>query len=481
MRRPLNTLALMAVLVLVSPLAGYAQDGRAALEGVAKAMGAASVKSIQYSGNGVNFQVGQNYSPDLPWPRFVVKSYTRAVSYETASIRDELVRTLGENPHRGGGAGGMAPGGEQRQNFAARGDFAWNVVGDAINPAPVALLDRQLQLWTTPHGVVKVAMANNATVQGNTISFVVPGRFRVRVTVDSQNLVEKIDAVVPNAVLGDMPVEIRYSDYKDVGGVKFPMKIRQTIGGHPTLDLTVTDVQPNAAVNIPIPDPVLKTPAPYARVTSQMVADGVWYVTGGTHHSVVIEMKDHLIVVESPINDDRAAAVLGEVKKLSSKPIKYVIATHHHFDHAGGLRAVAAEGVTVIAHDANKAFLEKTLAAPATVSPDRLAKSGKKGTVEGAGVRRTLTDGTRTVDIHHITDNVHHAGIIMVHLPKEKLLVEADVYTPPAPNAPPATTVNPTWVSLADNIKRLNLAVDNILPIHGRMVPIAELHKGIGR
>jgi len=478
MRRPL---ILMAVLVLLFPLAGYAQDGRAALEGVAKAMGAASVKSIQYSGNGVNFQVGQNYSPDLPWPRFVVKSYTRAVSYETASIRDELVRTLGENPQRGGGAGGIPPGGEQRQNFAARGDFAWNVVGDATNPAPVALLDRQLQLWTTPHGVVKMAMANNATVQGNTISFVVPGRFRVRVTVDSQNLVEKIDAVVPNAVLGDMPVEIRYSDYKDFGGVKFPTKIRQTIGGHPALDLTVTDVQPNAAVNITIPDPILQTPAPYARVTSQMVADGVWYVTGGTHHSVVIEMKDHLIVVESPINDDRAAAVLGEVKKLSSKPIKYVIASHHHFDHAGGLRAFAAEGVTVIAHDANKAFLEKTLAAPATVSPDRLAKSGKKGTVEGTGVRRTLTDGTRTVDVHHITDNVHHGGLIMVHLPKEKFLSEADVYTPPAPNAPPAAAVNPSWVSLADNIKRLNLTVDQILPLHGRMVPLAELHKGIGR
>src|SRR5213593_4001860 len=393
MRRPL---ILMAVLVLLFPLTGYAQDGRAAIEGVAKAMGAAGVKSIQYTGNGVNFQVGQNYSPDQPWPRFVVKSYTRVVSYETASIRDELVRTLGENLQRGGGAGGLAPGAEQRQNFAARGDFAWNVVGDATNPAPVALLDRQLQLWTTPHGVVKVAMENNATVQGNTISFAVPGRFRVRATVDSQNLVEKIDAVVPNAVLGDMPVEIRYSDYKDFGGVKFPTKIRQTIGGHPTLDLTVTDVQPNAAVNIAIPDPILQTPAPYARVTSQMAADGVWYLTGGTHHSVVIEMKDHLIVVESPINDDRAAAVLGELKKHSTKPIKYLIATHHHFDHAGGLRAVAAEGVTVIAHDANKAFLEKALGAPAAVNPDRLAKSGRKGTVEGMRDRRTLTDGTRT-------------------------------------------------------------------------------------
>jgi glyoxylase-like metal-dependent hydrolase (beta-lactamase superfamily II) len=481
MRRPLPRLAwtvtLMAVLFM--PLAVGAQDSRAALEGVSKAMGAGGVKSIQYSGNGVNFQVGQNYTPDLPWPRFVVKSYTRVVSYETAAIRDELVRTQGENPPRGGG--GQPVVGEQRQNFATRGDFAWNVVGDASNPTPVALLDRQLQLWTTPHGVVKMAIASNATVQGNTFSFTAPGRFRVRATVNSQSLVEKIDAIVPNAVLGDMAVEIQYSDYKDFGGVKFPMKIRQTMGGHPALDLTVTDVQPNAVVNIAIPDPILQAAAPYARVTSQMVAEGVWYLTGGSHHSVVIEMKDHLIVVESPLNDDRAAAVLGEIKKLSSKPIKYVVASHSHFDHAGGLRAMAGEGATVIAHDANKAFFEKTLAAPATVSPDRLAKSGKKGTVEGTGAKRTLTDGARTVDIHHIADNVHHGGIVMVHLPKEKFLIEADVYTPPAPNAPAPTSVNPNWVSLADNIKRLNLAVDNLLPLHGRMVPLAELHKAIGR
>jgi glyoxylase-like metal-dependent hydrolase (beta-lactamase superfamily II) len=476
--RPVLVMAVALIAVLLSPLAGDAQDSRAALDVVAKAMGADGVKSIQYSGIGVNFQVGQNHTPDLPWPRFIVKSYTRTVSYETAAIRDELVRTQGETPPRGGG--GQPVVGEQRQNFAARGDFAWNVVGDATNPTPVALLDRQLQLWTTPHGVVKMAVASNAAVQGNTFSFTSPGRFRVRATVNSQNLVEKIDAVVPNAVLGDMPVEILYSDYKDFSGVKFPRKIRQTVGGHPALELTVTDVQPNTAVNIAIPDPILQAATPYARVTSQMVAEGVWYLTGGSHHSVVIEMNDHLIVVESPLNDDRAAAVLGEVKKLSSKPIKYVVASHSHFDHAGGLRAMAAEGAIVVAHDANKAFFEKALAAPATINPDRLAKSGKKGAVEGTGVKRTLTDGTRTVDIHHVAGNIHHGGIVMVHLPKEKFLIEADVYTPPAPNAPAPASVNPNWVNLADNIKRLNLAVDNLLPLHGRMVPIADLHKGIG-
>jgi hypothetical protein len=212
MRTFLSRLA--AVLVLLSPLTATAQD--ASLDNVAKAMGAASVKSIQYSGSGTNFQLGQNFSPDLPWPRFVVKSYTRAVNYESASIRDELVRTQGENPPRGGG--GQPVAGEQRQIFVASGDAAWNVAADVVTPTPIALVDRQLQLWTTPQGVVKAAIANNATVQGRTISFTAPGRFKVQATVDAQNLVERIDAVAPNAVLGDAPVEIRYSEYKDFAG-----------------------------------------------------------------------------------------------------------------------------------------------------------------------------------------------------------------------------------------------------------------------
>ena len=475
MRTFLSRLA--AIFVLLSPLAATAQD--ASLDNVAKAMGAAGVKSIQYSGSGVNFQIGQNYSPDVPWPRFVVKSYTRAANYDTPALRDELVRLQGEDPPRGGG--GQPVSGEQRQIFVMSGDFAWNVAGDVVNPSPIALIDRQLQLWTTPHGVVKAAMANKATVQGRVISFVVPGKFRVKATVDGQNLVEKIDAVAPNAVLGDVAVAVRYSDYKDFAGVKFPTKIRQTIGSYPALDLTVSDVQPNVAVDISVPDPIRQTPAPYNRVTTQMAADGVWYITGGTHHSVLIEMKDHVILVESPLNDDRAVAVLGEVKSLvPNKPIKYVIATHHHFDHAGGLRAIAVEGIPVVTHDVNKPFLEKALAAPATVLPDRLAKSGKKGTVEGMRDKRVLTDGARTVEILNIPGNNHHAGIVMVYLPKEKLLVEADVYNPPAANAPPSPTVNSNWVNLSDNIKRLNLTVDQILPLHGRIMPLAELHKAIG-
>jgi len=85
------------------------------------------------------------------------------------------------------------------------------------------------------------------------------------------------------------------------------------------------------------------------------------------------------------------------------------------------------------------------------------------------------------VEIYHIADNTHCNGLLMVYLPTERFLVEADVFTPAPLNAPPPSAVNPLSVNLAENISRLGLSVDQLLPLHGRMVPMAELNKAIGR
>ena len=477
---------LVFVLIIVGliPQLGQAQDTKAVLDGVAKAMG--DVKSLQYTGSGANFAFGQSPSPGAPWPRFNVKSYTRMVNYDTPAMRDEIVRTQAEPGARGGG--GIPLVGEQRQLQMVSGTHAWNQVGE--NPPAAALAavaDRLYQLWITPHGVMKAAMKHNATIQAQTeggkkmttISFAVPGQIKVKALVNERNLVEKVDSWNTNPVLGDMLTETTYADYKDFGGVQFPTKIMQKQGGFPTLDLTVSEAKANAPVDIQVPDNVRQASV---KVEAGKVADGVWYLTGGTHHSVLVEMNDHLVVIEGPQDDARATAVIAEVKKtVPNKPINYVVNSHHHFDHAGGLGAFVAEGAIVITHDANKAFFEKNLAAPRTVQPDKLAQSGKKATVEGMQDKRVLSDGTRTVELYRIQGTIHDDGIIMAYLPKEKLLVEADVYTPAAPTATPPAQPNPLHVNLYDNIERLKLAVDQILPLHGRKVPLAELQKAIGK
>jgi glyoxylase-like metal-dependent hydrolase (beta-lactamase superfamily II) len=477
-------LTLVLAAMALTPWPGHGQDSKSVLDGVTKAMG--DVKSLQYTGSGAYFFVGQNVNPAAPWPRFNLKTYTRTIDYETPAMRDEFVRSQADPAARGGG--GIPMTGEQRQMQAVSGTSAWSQTEqNPVTPAIAAVGDRLHQLWITPHGVIKAAVKHNATVQPQTdggkkatvIALTVPGQLNIKATVNDRNLVEKIESWNTNPVLGDMLTETTYADYKDFGGVQFPTRIAQKQGGHPTLDLTISEVKPNVPADIQAPDNIRQASI---KVEADKVADGVWYLTGGSHHSVLIEMSDHLIVVEGPQDDARSGAVIAEVKKLApNKPVKYVVNTHHHFDHAGGLGAFVAEGATIVTHDTSKTFFEQTLTAPRKVNPDKLAQSGKKPAVEGMQDKRVLSDGTRTVELHLIQGTPHGDGLIMAYLPKEKLLIEADAYTPGAPNAAPPSTPNPTNVNLYDNIERLKLAVDQILPLHGRKVPLAELQKWIGK
>lgn len=464
-RRFLIALTLICILCAVAT----AQDAKSVLDAAMKNMG--DIKSVQYSGTGAQFNLGQSVSPDTPWPRTELKSFTRTVDYDKQAARNEAV-------------GPTAPLATQ---FLV-GDKAWGQTGTG-NPtaaAPAAATERQLQLWLTPHGFLKGALANKATAKksgkATVVTFIAPSKHRVGGTISADNLVEKVETWLDNPVLGDMHVETVYSDYRDFGGFKFPAKIVQKQGGHPVLELAVAEAKTNVALDLPVPDAVRQATPPAVRVTAEKLADGVWYLTGGSHHSVAVEFADHVAVIEAPLNEDRSNAVIAEVKKiLPSKPIRYLINTHYHFDHSGGLRTYVAEGATLVTHQSNKAFYETSLKAPRTLNPDRQAREKKKAKLLPVGAKHVLSDGTRSVELHLIEGNPHNTGILMAWLPKEKLLVEVDVYTPLAPNAPPPATPPPAMVNLYDNIQRLNLDVNQIAALHGRLVTMVDLKKTIGK
>ena len=461
------------------------ESASAALQRANTAMGGVALKSISFSGTGTGATFGQAYLAGQAWPKITYSAFSRVADYENAAFREDAARSRAEP--NGGGAVPLMGTGEQRTTGLMRGASAWNMVGPAPVAAPVAYDMRVHDLWTTPHGVIKAAMANNPTsamriVDGKTltaVSFAVPGRYRATALINAAGLVEQIESTQPHPVTGDTASTIRFSDYKDTGGVKFPMRIQQSMGGHPVLDLAVSDVKPNAPAVIEVPALVT---AFTENVVATKVADGVWHMAGGSHNSVAIEMRDHIMVVESPLYDGRAVPMLAEAKKLSpGKPIRFVVNSHHHFDHSGGLRSAVAEGATLVTSELSRPFFETVMANPNSIKPDAMQTSGKKASVSGVSGKRTFTDGARAVDVYYIEGSVHANGFLMVHMPKEKLLIQADAYTPGAPNSPAPAVPNALHVNLIENIERLKLGIDQILPLHGRVVPLSELYAAIGK
>jgi glyoxylase-like metal-dependent hydrolase (beta-lactamase superfamily II) len=434
--------------------AAMAQDAKSVLEKSAKSLGASDLKSIEYTGTGATFTVGQNVSPTAPWPEVKFQSLTRTVDYANPGYRDDIVRA-------------------QRQSQIVSGQYAWNVAGANTTAAPATAPDRLAQVWLTPHGFLKAAMANNATAKSKkeggkkvTVVSFTSGKYKYSGIIGEEGTVDRVDTWFDNPVLGAMLVQTDYSGYKDFGGVKFPTKIVQKQGGYPAFELAVTDVKPNVAVALTVPDAVRQATVPPVMVNSEKLADGVWYLTGGTHHSVLIEFKDYLTLIESPQNTERATAVLAEVKKLvPGKPLRYVVNTHHHFDHSGGLRTAAAANLTIVTHEINKPFYSKLF----------------KGKIQTVGDKYLMTDGARSMELHLIKGSPHNTGILMAYLPREKMLVQADVFNPPPPNTPAPAVPNPASVNLYENIGRLNLDVVKIVPIHGGVIPLSELQKAIGK
>jgi glyoxylase-like metal-dependent hydrolase (beta-lactamase superfamily II) len=465
----------LLTLLLVIPLSIAAQDAKTALQAASKAMG--DVKSIQYSATGHLYALGQAYSPTSAWPQNNITSYTRTIDYGSRASREELTQ-VEPTPPRLGGAAPFA--GEQKQTNLVSGQYAWNQAGSAVQPAVAAAEERKIQIWLTPHGFLKAAMENNATAKkgagGTIVSFTI-AKFKVNGTIDNQNMVIRTETWIANPVLGDMPVETTYSDYKDFNGVKFPTSIVQKQGGYPVFDLAVTSVQPNAKLDLPVPEGARTTALPPVKVTSQKMGDGIWMLAGGTHNSVLVEYPTYLVMIEAPLDEARSIAVITEAKKMvPNKPIKYLINTHHHFDHSGGMRTYVSEGSTIITHEMNKTYYERVWKVPHTIEPDRLAQNPKEPTFITIKSKYTLADGGRSLEIYPLEGDTHNAGLMMVYMPKEKILVEADDFSWPA-----GTRAGPRYhqnnVNLYRNIQRLKLDVKTIAPIHGEPVPPSELQK----
>jgi glyoxylase-like metal-dependent hydrolase (beta-lactamase superfamily II) len=455
--RHLRTSGFCAALLSIATAAS-AQDAAAVVTDAARAMGLSELKSITLSGNAATGNFGQSRTISFGLSSTSIPNYIRTIDF----ARPASLATGTTNPPAARGGPPPQPG-TYLQNIGPTDPWA-----------------QQLQIWATPWGFLIGAASHRPAMQMRTVDDVryrvvswspdqkAPSgaAYRLEGYISPDNVLERVDTWVDHPIFGDLLVQTFFSDYQDAAGLKVPAQIRQSQGGMETFVLNIRNVR----INPDNLDELMTPPAAPARgggpttppaVVSEKLAEGVYRITGG-YVSLAVEFKDFVVVLEAGQNEARGLAVLNETRRLfPQKKIKYVVNTHAHFDHAGGLPPFVAEGITIITDDNNKYFLLPALSEPRTLVGDALAKSKKKPAIDGVEKKLVLRDNTRTLELHHVERLEHSDGMLIAYLPKERILFTADFPLPVA-----GQPMNPSAATLVDNLNRLGLDFERYVTVH---------------
>ncbi len=284
--------------------------------------------------------------------------------------------------------------------------------------------------------------------------------------------------------MGDTVVALEWGDYRPVNGLQLPTRLTtrtdKWVTGEirvhkTTVDGNVGDLAAPAAVASATP-PAGGAPQTFPN-DAQEISKGVWFVTGTTHHSLIVEFSDHLMVIEAP-NSERVVAVWAKAKELRpNKPITTLLVTHHHGDHTAGVRDAIAMGVNeIIIHESNLIYINDLLKRPRTLNPDMLAKqaNAKLPKITAIGDTGVVKDSSMTINLYHILDNSHADSMLMIYFPQGQILTQADIYMPrDARHIIPGEPLGhaPWNRNVMANLVYRKLQVGYHAPIHGDYVP----------
>jgi glyoxylase-like metal-dependent hydrolase (beta-lactamase superfamily II) len=467
-----------------------ADDAKTVIADAQKALG--DVKSITYSGSAkdVAFQQCGANAADMTCrgthdPMRPINDYVRVIDLTApASRHTGTTKNIGP-----GGSTTITPGVFFQQVTAQQADVSQPWAGS-------------LEFYITPWGFLKGAAENNATLSHHKVdgknyavlswspAVKAPSgkNYVINGYVDDKHMVDRVETWLGENIMGDMHIVATYTGWKDFGGAMAPSKIVQTRGGWPFFEVDVTAAKanpPDVATLAPAPagrGPGAGGPPPQAplTVTSEKLGDGLYRLTTGpgSYDSVIVEFKDYIMMLEAGQSEARALAYVAETKKLiPNKPIRYVMNTHPHSDHTGGLPVLVAEGATIITQKNNEEFLDKALNTPRTLMTDTLAKNPKKAKFETVAEKKVYSDGTRTVEMYHIFPAPHSNGLIIAFIPKEKVLFQGDF------SVTPGEPANDHVKALVPVLERLNLDFDRYINVHVSASPQtkADVWKAVGK
>jgi glyoxylase-like metal-dependent hydrolase (beta-lactamase superfamily II) len=445
------------------------------------------VEDISLKFSGINYARNQSESPDTAYFRGTVEG---AMTFDSKGNRVifEQASTL--------------PGFKFHNRQIIRNDKGLVFDMDAktattfTNPNAIANIARS----RFPHVMLMTALERAATLRSlgqedfdgrkqNVIIFSTSDGTQWTLYFDAAtNLLTKFENLDTDARVGDVTQEFIIPGYMSVGGVKLPTGRVVKRGGEVTQELKVSDVQVNqhpaeSAFERPqgFDDLPANNPTPTPTVVE--LAKDVYLVQDAAngYNVMFVAMNDYILVAEAPINEGTSRKVMTKIKEtIPNKPIKYIVATHFHDDHSGGVRTYMAEGATLVTTPGNKGYFETVAKATRTITPDALATKPRQPVIETVqNMKRILTDDAHTVEIYDIGPGPHTKEMLIVYLPKEKIVFQGDLLNLPQAGTTMITPGNETTAHFADRLKALGLNVEKIAAVHGRTGTMDDLRVAI--
>jgi glyoxylase-like metal-dependent hydrolase (beta-lactamase superfamily II) len=504
-------------------------DPQPLLAAASREIGEANLKCITFSGTGYSGAVGQTfeYAVNVDWPRIdSMANYTRTINWEAGTSVETFDRKPGLNPaswkYGLGWRDGTPTQKQTHQTHIVNGSYAWSIDGAGSPPAAARPEDAeryQLDLWLNPPGFIKAARLPGANPKaiwrweqiemgrdGNVVipekmhvvSITMLGKYRVEATINPQNQIQRIKTTVTEPAMGDFNIEHESTEQMTFGNVKWPIVWHSHQGwddnwqfasastGHNAYGGKFPNVRPNdCGAAVPVPDTVRQATFP-AVVTVEKMANGVYLLGGSTHNSYMVEFNNFVAVFEAPTDEARSLAVIEEVVKLApNKPIRWLISSHPHFDHIGGLRTYLHIGSTIVTHRKAIGFLNRDVLThrPRTIAPDIVALWPPTELSEGYNFEAinenfVITDNSRILRVYYVQPLQHVAGMLMAYLPAERIAFQADLFD--THEAPPATPT-PAMRSLFNQVQRMKLDIATLAPVHGQPVPWSAFLKAMGQ
>lgn len=451
-----------------------------AMGGESSLRGLRGVNATFYS---ITFGLGQEETPQSP-ARATITSGTQTVDYagnRQVSVSETRNVAGVVNRVRRVTAGGI-------------GMSEVNGVPTPDNPGAVANVERQ---WRrAPERLLIAALDNPAALQrrpartwrGEPVDGVryASGPDTLDLYFDRRSgLLVLGETLTDDPILGDRQTVVAFTRWQDADGVVIPRQIDTEVNGRLQQHTVVTAASTNRGVADSlwvIPDSIAAraqrsnpTPPPVV-VTMVELAPNVWRAEGGSHHSLVVDQGARLVLVEAPQSSARMEAVLDTLRaRFAGKPIGLVINTHHHWDHASGLRTMMAAGVPILTHARNANFVRSIAAAPKTVRPDMLSRRlgparPPRPTITTVEDSLIVGSGDTRIVVYRLP-TAHVEGLLAAYLPASRLLFQSDVVnaapTPPAPGS----------AELVRFARARGLTVDRVVGGHGVVLPWADVER----